>query len=93
MTTPSTRTLWPATGVLAPLPCTVGDLVGRRDVAARRRGGGGSKPLLRGFGAPAAKSAALLSVSVAPSSARRAAVVFDRPGAGAAPSKLLAVVP
>ena len=45
--------------------------------------------LLRGFGAPTVKSAALLSVSAAP---RSAAVVLLRVGVGA-PSKSLAAVP
>ncbi|OGO57413.1 MAG: hypothetical protein A2Z32_04045 [Chloroflexi bacterium RBG_16_69_14] len=45
----------------------------------------------RGVGAPVAKSAALSSVSVAPASARSAAIVFDRVGAAAAPSKQFAV--
>ncbi len=48
--------------------------------------------LLRGLGAPAEKSAALLSVSAQPFSARRAAVVFVRAGAGPLPSKQFGVV-
>ena len=44
-----------------------------------------------GSGAPAAKSAALLSVSVVPPPARIAAVVLLRVGAAAAPSKKLAL--
>jgi len=46
--------------------------------------------LLRGLGVPAMKSAPLLFVSVQPLAARSAAVVFDRPGAAAAPSKPVA---
>ena len=46
--------------------------------------------VLRGLGAPVAKSDALLSVSVQPPAARRAAVVFVRPAA-TLPSKQLAV--
>src|SRR5262245_61888191 len=42
--------------------------------------------LLRGVGAPLAKSAALLSVSVQPPAARSAAVVFDRLGVVGEPS-------
>jgi hypothetical protein len=42
--------------------------------------------LLRGFGVVAAKSAALLSVSVHPPFARRSAVVVLGAGAGPAPS-------
>ncbi len=42
--------------------------------------------VLRGFGGPALKSAALSSVSTQPSPLRRAAVVFDRVGAGPEPS-------
>ncbi|WP_307188190.1 hypothetical protein [Duganella phyllosphaerae] len=42
--------------------------------------------VVRGAGAPVAKSLALLSVSVQPPLARKAARVFDRPGP-AAPSK------
>src|SRR4051794_2134027 len=49
--------------------------------------------VLRGFGAPAVKSRALLSVSVAPLPARRSALAFDGAGAAATPSKQLAVVP
>src|SRR5262249_52487065 len=45
------------------------------------------EPELGGAGAPAAKSEPLLSVSVQPPFARRAAVVFERPGAGVGPSK------
>src|SRR4051812_11197809 len=60
-----------------------------RDASGVGGGSVGPPPVLRGFGSPAAKSAALLSVSV-PSAARRSAVVFDRPGA-AAVSKSLAV--
>src|SRR5437588_7782503 len=45
--------------------------------------------VVRGAGAPAAKSAELLSVSWQPPLLRRAAVVFVRPGAGA-PSKKFA---
>ena len=45
----------------------------------------------RGVGVPAVKSAALSSVSVAPSSSRSAAVVLVRVGAAAGPSKQLAV--
>src|SRR5262245_12729898 len=47
---------------------------------------------LRGVGAALAKSAELLSLSVQPFAARRAAVVLERPGAGA-PSEDLAVPP
>src|SRR5215210_3703372 len=48
---------------------------------------------LRGFGAPEAKSAALLSVSVAPPRARKAAVVLESVGAPPAPSKQLGALP
>ena len=50
-------------------------------------------PVLRGAGVPAAKSAALLLVSVQPLAARRLAVVLLRMGAGAAPSAPVAVGP
>ena len=46
--------------------------------------------VLRGVGAPAAKSAPLLSVSTQPPLLRRPAVVFESVGAAAAPSKKLA---
>ncbi len=46
-----------------------------------------------GSGARVVKSVLLVSVSVHPPAPRRAAVVFDRPGAGPVPSKLLAVAP
>src|SRR3954469_23850618 len=49
--------------------------------------------VLRGFGAAAAKSVELLSVSAAPPAPRRTAVVFDGAGVGAGPSKQFAVVP
>ena len=42
---------------------------------------------------PAVKSLALSSLSVQPPSARRAAVVFERPGATPLPSKQFAVPP
>ena len=45
---------------------------------------------VRGFGAPAAKSAALSSVSWQPASARDAEVAFVSAGAGALPSKKFA---
>src|SRR6478672_1872627 len=48
--------------------------------------------LLRGLGAPLEKSLALLSVSIQPSAARRAAVVFDKVAAGFV-SEQLAVLP
>ena len=51
------------------------------------------EPVLRGFGLPVAKSAALLSVSVQPPRARRAAVVLLGPAVGPAPSKQFAVLP
>jgi hypothetical protein len=47
----------------------------------------------RGFGAPMTKSAALLSVSVAPSPLRRAAVVLLVAAVGPAPSKQFAAGP
>src|SRR5437763_517763 len=47
----------------------------------------GGEPLLRGFGAPAVKSVEFWSLSMQPPLARRSAVVFDNPGAGAVPSK------
>ena len=47
----------------------------------------------RGFGAPAAKSPSLLSVSVQPPLRRRSAVVVLGAGARPDPSKQLAVVP
>ena len=53
-------------------------------------GGGSVLPVLRGFGVPAVKSAALLSVSGPVP--RIAAVVLDSAGAGAV-SKSLAVLP
>ncbi len=53
-------------------------------------GGGAVLPVLRGFGAPAAKSAALLSVSGP--SPRRAAVVLDRAGGGAVSKSLARAV-
>jgi len=49
--------------------------------------------VLRGLGAPAAKSVELLSVSVAPSATRSTAVVFDGAGVGPVPSKQFAVAP
>lgn len=42
--------------------------------------------VLRGFGEPVLKSAALLSVSVQPFAARNAAIVLLKPGAAALPS-------
>jgi hypothetical protein len=45
---------------------------------------------VRGFGAPTAKSEALLSVSTQPSPARKTAVVFDGAGVAPAPSKKFA---
>lgn len=53
----------------------------------------GAVALLRGAGGPAAKSAPLLSLSTQPVCLRCPAVVFDRVGAGIAPSEQLAVVP
>ncbi|MGH8598997.1 MAG: hypothetical protein ACREXT_20305, partial [Gammaproteobacteria bacterium] len=49
--------------------------------------------LLRGVGAPDAKSVALLSVSVQPLLPRRTAVVLLGAGVGPAPSKQFAVTP
>src|SRR5262245_49512045 len=46
-----------------------------------------------GLGATAVKSVLLVSVSVAPPPTRVAEVVFDRPGAGAAPSYEVALLP
>ncbi len=51
------------------------------------------EPLLRGLGATAVKSAALLFVSVQPLLARRSAKVVLGAGAGPLPSKQLAVEP
>jgi len=53
--------------------------------------GASGDDVLRGAGAPAAKSAALLSVSVQPPSARKAAVVLLSVGAAPLPSKKFAV--
>ena len=53
------------------------------------RQGSAATALFRGFGAPLLKSLLLLSVSEHPTSARRSAVVFVRPGA-AEPSEQLA---
>jgi hypothetical protein len=49
--------------------------------------------VLRGFGASAVKSVALLSVSVQPLAPRRTAVVLLGAAVGAEPSKQFAVVP
>jgi hypothetical protein len=49
--------------------------------------------LLRGIGAPPAKSAPLLSVSVQPASPRSNAMVLDGAAAGPAPSTQLAALP
>src|SRR5205814_578467 len=49
--------------------------------------------LLRGLGAPVAKSVELLSVSVQPPEPRSTAVVLLGAGVGPAPSKQFAVVP
>src|SRR4051812_21538633 len=49
--------------------------------------------VLRGLGAPAEKSLALLLVSVHPLPARKTALVFDGAGVGPVPSKQFAVVP
>lgn len=46
--------------------------------------------VFRGVGSPAAKSAALSSVSVQPFALRSAAVVFESVGAGPEPSKKFA---
>ena len=53
----------------------------------------GGDALLRGFGAPAAKSPALSSVSVQPPAARSAAVVLLKFAVGPEPSKLFAALP
>ena len=55
--------------------------------------GGTVVAVLRGLGAPAAKSDPLLSVSTHPFDALRSAFVLLGAGAGALPSKQLAVVP
>ena len=57
--------------------------------------GAGVPPVLvlRGLTVPVEKSAALLSVSVAPLPARRSEAVAEGAGAGPVPSKPLAVVP
>src|SRR5947208_8755252 len=84
MTTPVVVTAVPASGERCAAPWISW-------IALLGGGGGGVPPELRGFGAPAVKSAALLSVSVAPSARRRSAVVLDRPGAAPAPSNSFAL--
>jgi hypothetical protein len=71
---------WTELGVAAPVP--LGFVVVRQGLAA--------VAVLRGAGAPAAKSPELLSVSVQPFEARRAAVVLESVAAGALPSKQFA---
>ena len=85
VTTPGTSAaLTPTRGDTCDAPCRSWI----RSPGTPGSGGGGVLPVLRGFGVPAAKSAALLSVSGP--SPRRSAVVLDRPGA-AAVSKSFAV--
>ncbi|HEY3262243.1 MAG TPA: hypothetical protein VGJ95_18590 [Pseudonocardiaceae bacterium] len=90
VTTPSTRTVLPASGEASPAPCTCAISWSAGTSQPVGGGGGGTKPLLRGLGAPATKSAPLSSVSWAPSDLRSTAVVFDAVGAAAVPSKKFA---
>jgi hypothetical protein len=87
VTTPEVFTGWPANGLVLPSPW----------ISMIVRSAGPSPPqvpsgdaVLRGTGAPVAKSPAFWSVSVQPLAARRSAVVFDGAGAGPVPSKKLA---
>src|SRR5262249_37848317 len=102
VTMPATlATAWPTFGERWAAPWISGMRTGGGVGGGGGEGGGGAggegegdtPPLLRGVGAPAVKSAALLSVSVLPLPARSAAVVLARPGAGPPPSKLEAVPP
>jgi hypothetical protein len=63
-----------------------------REALNEVRATGTTKDEFLGFGAPAVKSAELLSVSTLPSPALKIAVVLDGAGA-AAPSKVVTVVP
>src|SRR6266496_3140144 len=83
-----------STASLKPTPMTastgtpLAPLTGEREVT---EGGWSPQKLrsaseLRGAGLPSTKSAELSSVSVQPASTRRAAVVFERAGAGPGPS-------
>ena len=79
----------PGSGVDAPVPWT--PAISWVASTSQPDGGGGgtqSAPQFRGFGAPAVKSALLLSVSVAPPAARIAAVVLVRVGVGAVSESL-----
>ena len=84
VTMPVTVTHWPASGVLPPLPWT------SWISWVSQVGGGGSQaaPQARGSGVPVVKSAALLSVSVAPFPSRRSEVVLLGEAAGAVSEKL-----
>src|SRR2546423_6403806 len=73
VTTPVVMTAVPASGERCAAPWISW-------IALVGGGGGGGPPEPRGVGAPAGKSAAVLSVSVAPSARRRSAVVVGRPG-------------
>src|SRR5262245_5021100 len=73
-------------------PDRAGRLAGQLAIGLAQ--GKSAAALLRGVGAPFAKSAALLSLSAQPPPARRAAVVLVRLGdVGPAPSKAEAVPP
>ena len=85
VTTPGTSaTLTPACGETCAAPW----MSWMRRPGTPGSGGGVVLPVLRGFGSPTAKSAALLSVSGP--SPRRSAVVLDRPGAAAVSKSLAA---
>ncbi|CAB4930907.1 unannotated protein [freshwater metagenome] len=85
----------PANGLVAPSPWTsaIGVTVpGSGSGSTTTPQGVAALAVLRGAGSPAVKSVALLSVSVQPFAARRAAVVLDSPGAGE-PSAGAALLP
>src|SRR5207302_9271470 len=73
-----------------PWKTTVGDANPRPDGGVETLHATGGDVVLRGAGEEAVKSATLLSVSVQPPSARKAAVVLESAGAGVAPSKKFA---
>ena len=89
VTMPSVTTRLPLCGDSRPLPW----IWAMVSASGGSGGSGGSAPLLRGFGAPTAKSAPLLLVSMLPSPPRSAAVVLLSVPVGALPSKQLAALP
>jgi len=101
---PRRQRLWASSGVadyclrrrVAARPAKPRPRRARVPGSGTRFGGGAAQTfngeeLFRGEGVPAAKSAALLLVSVHPPFARNAAVVLDREGAAPAPSKKSAI--